>query len=123
MRLRKGRADRPSRPRTVAPAGRRPLAGRVALVAGATRGVGLGAAGATVYVTGRSAAGRRTLECGATVEEVAGEVSALGGRGVPAACDHTDDRAVARLLDRIRREAGRLDLLVNSVWAGYEGLH
>jgi NAD(P)-dependent dehydrogenase (short-subunit alcohol dehydrogenase family) len=109
--------------------GERPLGGQVALVAGATRGVGrgvaaeLGQAGATVYVTGRSAADRSTLGLGGTVEEVAAEVSSLGGTGIAVACDHTDDRAVGRLVERIAREEGRLDVLVNSVWAGYESLH
>jgi NAD(P)-dependent dehydrogenase (short-subunit alcohol dehydrogenase family) len=133
MRLRNPAPDRTSRQAKGDATGRgaeeRPLAGRVALVAGATRGVGrgvaaeLGQAGATVYVTGRSAARRRTLELGATVEEVAAEVSALGGTGIPVACDHTDDRAVGRLLERVRRQHARLDILVNSVWGGYEVLH
>jgi NAD(P)-dependent dehydrogenase (short-subunit alcohol dehydrogenase family) len=131
MRFHRARTERPPRPDQRAPTDDQapPLSGAVALVAGATRGVGrgvaaeLGEAGATVYVTGRSAARRRTLDVGATVEEVAAEVSALGGRGVPVECDHTDDQAVSRLVGRIRREEARLDVLVNSVWAGYEGLH
>jgi dehydrogenase/reductase SDR family protein 1 len=97
----------------------RPLAGRVAVVTGATRGVGkgvaleLGAAGATVYVTGRTVdAGRLPGTLGATAEEI----DALGGTGRPTACDHGDDAAVAALFERVGSEAGRLDVLVNNVY-------
>jgi NAD(P)-dependent dehydrogenase (short-subunit alcohol dehydrogenase family) len=84
----------------------------VALVTGASRGIGrgvavaLGEAGATVYVTGRSA-----------VEETARLVDAAGGRGVAAECDHRDDEAVAAVFARVVHEAGRLDLLVNNATA------
>ena len=90
------------------------LDGTVAVVTGATRGVGrgvalaLGDAGATVYVTGRS-----------TVAETAAEVSARGGRGIGVRTDHTDDRQVQALFARVRAEAGRLDLLVGNAWGGY----
>jgi NAD(P)-dependent dehydrogenase (short-subunit alcohol dehydrogenase family) len=90
------------------------LDGSVALVTGATRGVGrgvalvLGEAGATVYVSGRT-----------TVDEVAEEVTARGGQGVPARTNHADDAQVEALFDRIASEAGRLDLVVGNAWGGY----
>jgi len=104
----------------------RPLAGRVALVAGATRGAGrgiahmLGQAGATVYCTGRSvrgapASGPRRPE---TIEETAELVSAAGGVGIPVRVDHTVEAEVAALVGRVREEQGRLDVLVNDVWGG-----
>lgn len=101
------------------------LAGRVALVAGATRGAGrgvateLGAAGATVYVTGRSTRGARSeYDRPETIEETAELVEAAGGRGIAVAIDHLDPEAVEALVGRIGREEGRLDVLVNDVWGG-----
>ena len=103
---------------------------RVAVVTGASRGVGkgiaveLGAAGHVVYVTGRSTGGRVTYpSVGGTVEETARAVTAAGGRGVGVACDHTDDAQVAALFDRVRRDSGGLDVLVNNVWGGYAAYH
>jgi NAD(P)-dependent dehydrogenase (short-subunit alcohol dehydrogenase family) len=104
----------------------RPLAGTVALVAGATRGGGrgiaveLGAAGATVYVTGRSTAGSpSSMARPETIEETAAAVAAAGGRAVAARVDHTDAEQVAALVARIREEQdGRLDVLVNGIWGG-----
>lgn len=104
----------------------RPLAGRVALVAGGTRGGGrgiavqLGAAGATVYVTGRSSsAGRSDLDRPETVEGTADLVTAAGGRGIAVRTDHSSADDVRALVDRIAAEQdGRLDVLVNSVWGG-----
>ncbi len=102
------------------------LSNHVAVVAGATRGGGraiaieLGAAGATVYVTGRSAGGRRSpMDRPETLEETAALVEDAGGRAVLAPTDHTDPARVRSLAERIAREQdGRLDLLVNSVWGG-----
>ncbi|WP_431676563.1 SDR family oxidoreductase [Kitasatospora sp. KL5] len=104
----------------------RPLAGKVALVAGATRGGGrgiaveLGAAGATVYVTGRSSTdGRSDLDRPETIEETAGRVTAAGGKGIPVRTDHSRPDEVRALVERIAAEQdGRLDVLVNSVWGG-----
>ena len=103
------------------------LQNSVALVTGASRGAGrgialeLGAAGATVYVTGRSDAGGRTTDdVPGTIDDTAREVSERGGRGVAVRCDHTVDADVESLFARIRADHGRLDLLVNNVWGGYE---
>jgi NAD(P)-dependent dehydrogenase (short-subunit alcohol dehydrogenase family) len=102
------------------------LTGRVALVAGGTRGAGrgiavaLGAAGATVYVTGRSTRlGRSEMDRPETVEDTAEQVTAAGGHGIAVRCDHTDTTDVRALVDRIAAERdGRLDILVNDVWGG-----
>ncbi len=99
-----------------------PLAGRVAIVTGASRGIGkgcaleLGGAGATVYVTGRSTA-PAAHPLGGTVAETAAEVDAAGGRGIAVACDHRDDGQVRRLFKRVETEQGRLDVLVNNAFA------
>ena len=103
-----------------------PLRQQVALVAGATRGAGrgiaveLGAAGATVYVTGRSTrAARSPMNRPETIEETAELVTAAGGLGIPVRVDHADAAQVAQLVERIEREQdGRLDVLVNDVWGG-----
>jgi len=99
---------------------------RVALVAGATRGavrgiaVALGEQGAIVYCTGRSVRG--ALASGAdrpeTIDETAELVTAAGGKGIAVQCDHTVDEQVRSLIERVRREHGRLDVLVNDVWGG-----
>jgi NAD(P)-dependent dehydrogenase (short-subunit alcohol dehydrogenase family) len=101
------------------------LDGRVALVAGATRGAGrgiaveLGAAGAIVYVTGRSTRERRS-EYGRpeTIEDTADLVTAAGGTGIAVPTDHLVPSEVRALVDRIAEEQGRLDVLVNDVWGG-----
>ncbi len=110
------------------------LKGRVTLVAGATRGVGrgaalaLGEAGATVYCTGRSTRANRLPRNGAkkaspfdharrpeTIEETAEMVSARGGHGIAAAVDHTDAKKVEELIERIRSEQGKLHVVVNDI--------
>jgi len=102
----------------------------VAVVTGATRGVGkgvaiaLGETGTTVYCTGRSARETMTFPgLGGTVEETAAAVTKAGGEGVGVVCNHTDDAAVRAVFDRAEAERGRLDILVNSVWGGYESYH
>ena len=99
------------------------LTGKVALVAGATRGAGrgiavqLGAAGATVYVTGRSTkAGRSELNRPETIEETAALVDAAGGRGIAVRVDHLVPEEVQALVARIEREQGALHLLVNDIF-------
>jgi len=114
----------------------RPLQGKIAVVTGATRGCGrgiaveLGAAGATVYCTGRSS---RTVKCDVTplpngttgrpetIEKTAELVEAAGGRGIPVRVDHTKPEQVEALFERIKEEQqGRLDILVNDIWGGDE---
>jgi NAD(P)-dependent dehydrogenase (short-subunit alcohol dehydrogenase family) len=102
------------------------LSGRVAVVAGATRGAGrgiaveLGAAGATVYATGRSTRAQASeMARPETIEETAELVDAAGGTGIAVRVDHTQFAEVAALADRIASEQeGRLDVLVNDVWGG-----
>jgi NAD(P)-dependent dehydrogenase (short-subunit alcohol dehydrogenase family) len=109
-----------------APATTKPLRGQVAVVAGGTRGAGraiavsLGIAGATVYVTGRSARGHpATTGRSETIDETVAMIRDFGGRAVAVRVDHTDERQVRRLFERVRREQrGRLDILVNDVWGG-----
>jgi NAD(P)-dependent dehydrogenase (short-subunit alcohol dehydrogenase family) len=115
-----------------------PLRDRIAIVTGASRGAGrgiaveLGAAGATVYVTGRTtraeqpAAYAGLLAQGGlaampgSIEDTADEVTAAGGRGIAVRCDHADQGQVRELFARVEREQGRLDLLVNNAWGGHE---
>jgi NAD(P)-dependent dehydrogenase (short-subunit alcohol dehydrogenase family) len=121
-------------------AAHRPLKGCVAIVTGASRGAGrgiaieLGAAGATVYVTGRStraepanAAYRQLLELShlptlpGDIDTTAEEVTAAGGHGIAVRCDHTQEEDVAALFERVKgQQQGRLDLLVNNAWGGHE---
>jgi NAD(P)-dependent dehydrogenase (short-subunit alcohol dehydrogenase family) len=103
----------------------KPLEGKVILVAGATRGAGrgiaaeLGAAGATVYCSGRSTrAGASDLNRPETIEETAELVTQLGGVGIAVKTDHTKPLEVQALVERIRVEQGRLDALVNDIWGG-----
>jgi NAD(P)-dependent dehydrogenase (short-subunit alcohol dehydrogenase family) len=101
------------------------LQGKVAVVAGATRGAGrgiacaLGEAGATVYCSGRSVRGNPTSgNRPETIEETAEMVTAYGGVGIHARTDHTVEQDVRALFDRVNTEQGRLDILVNDIWGG-----
>ena len=102
------------------------LRGKVVIVTGGSRGVGkgialvLGEAGATVYVTGRSDAGGTTEGLPGTVSDTAAEITRRGGQGVAVRCDHTADAEVEALFVRVEQEQGRLDVLVNNAWGGYE---
>jgi NAD(P)-dependent dehydrogenase (short-subunit alcohol dehydrogenase family) len=101
----------------------KPLIDKVALVAGATRGAGrgiaveLGAAGATVYCTGRSTKERRSeMQRPETIDETADLVTSAGGKGIAVAVDHTQPEQVEALIKRIEDEQGRLEILVNDIW-------
>ena len=105
------------------------LQGKVAIVTGASRGIGRGVArglgeyGATVYVTGRTVDGGAMpdflKETG--ILRTAEEVTALGGVGIAHRCDHARDDEVAKLFERVMEEQGRIDILVNNAWGG--GIH
>ena len=108
----------------------RPLTGKVALVTGASRGVGrgialaLGEAGATVCLTGRTLqTGDASVPLPGTLKETAAEVTRLGGKGVPYRCDHREDAQVKAVFDEMSKAHGKIDILVNNAWAGYEHLH
>lgn len=103
------------------------IAEKVAVVTGASRGVGkgialgLGEAGAKVYVTGRTAQEGSDIEkLGGTVFRTAEEVTSIGGQGIAVHCDHRDDSQVEQLFARVKNESGRIDILVNNAWGGYE---
>lgn len=102
-----------------------PLKNKIALVAGATRGAGrgiacmLGEAGATVYCTGRSTINNpSSMKRPEMIEETARLVDRWGGKGIPVRVDHTEEEEVKRLIDKISRENGKLDILINDVWGG-----
>lgn len=102
-----------------------PLKGKIAVVAGATRGAGrgiavmLGEAGATVYCTGRSTRGNpATGNRPETIDETAEMVTARGGQGIAIRVDHTDEVQVRGLFETIRQQHGKLDILINDVWGG-----
>jgi NAD(P)-dependent dehydrogenase (short-subunit alcohol dehydrogenase family) len=100
------------------------LNGAVAIVTGASRGIGkgialeLGTAGAIVYVTGRTTSPGGRLP--GTVGETAEEIDAVGGRGIPVVCDHHDDAQVRALFGRVASEHGRLNVLVNNVYSAID---
>ena len=126
-RTRQGSAMNSATARNEEPNRRAPLAGKVAVVAGATRGAGrgiacaLGEAGATVYCTGRSVRGKpATGNRPETIEETAEMVTARGGTGIYAQADHTVESEVKSLFERVKKEQGRLDILVNDIWGGDE---
>lgn len=104
------------------------LKGKVAVVTGASRSAGrgiaieLGKAGATVFVTGRSILSAQTRPdlAGTSIEETARLVTASGGTGISVRCDHAVDEDIKSLFERIDQTAGRLDILVNNAWAGYQ---
>jgi len=103
------------------------LVGKVALVTGASRGIGkgialgLGEAGATVYITGRTVEeGKAAVALPGTIHQTADEVTQLGGECIAVQCDHRIDQEVEAVFQRIRAEQDRLDILVNNVWGGYE---
>jgi len=103
------------------------LRGKIAVVTGASRGVergialGLGEAGATVYVSGRTEVeGGGPGGLAGTIHGTAADVTAGGGRGIAVRCDHRDDAQTEALFALVAREQGHLDILVNNVWGGYE---
>ena len=105
------------------------LNGKVAVVTGASRGVGkgialgLGEAGATVYVTGRTVKEKTdTGKLGGTVSSTAQAVTAMGGKGIGIPCDHSDDAQVEAVFQKIAKDSKQIDVLVNNAWGGYENM-
>lgn len=103
------------------------LVKKVAVVTGASRGVGkgialgLGEAGASVYVTGRTIKNKTDVEkLGGTVFQTAEEVTSIGGRGIAIPCDHRDDVQVEEAFKQIAKQSKKIDILVNNAWGGYE---
>ena len=107
----------------------KPLFGTDALVTGASRGIGkgialsLGEAGATVYITGRTVdEGKSAAGLPGTIHQTADEIIKLGGKCIAIKCDHSVDKEVEAVFKHIHAENKGLDILVNSVWGGYEHL-
>ena len=105
------------------------LKGKVAVVTGASRGVGkgvalgLGEAGATVYITGRTISDKTDAEkLGGTVFETAEAVTAMGGRGIAIQCDHREDSQVEEVFKQVAKQSKQIDILVNNAWGGYENM-
>ena len=105
------------------------LNGKVAVVTGGSRGVGkgialgLGEAGATVYVTGRTVNEKTDADkLGGTVFSTADAVTEIGGKGIAIQCDHRDDPQVEAVFQKIAKDSKKIDLLVNNAWAGYENM-
>ncbi|CAN7550154.1 SDR family NAD(P)-dependent oxidoreductase [Rossellomorea sp. LjRoot5] len=102
------------------------LAGKVALVTGGSRGAGraiaieLGKAGATVYVTGRSTKGNVTQNFPGTIDDTAAQIDEAGGTGIAVRCDHTIDAETKEVIEQIREEQGKLDILINNVWGAHD---
>nr|WP_244886845.1 SDR family NAD(P)-dependent oxidoreductase [Rossellomorea vietnamensis] len=102
------------------------LEGKVALVTGASRGAGraiaieLGKAGATVYVTGRSTKGHSTQNFPGTIDDTAARIDEAGGTGIAVRCDHTVDAETKAVIEQIREEQGKLDILINNVWGAHD---
>jgi dehydrogenase/reductase SDR family member 1 len=102
---------------------------KVAVVTGSSRGVGkgvalgLGEAGATVYVTGRTIKDKTDVDkLGGTIFETAEAVTALGGKGIAIQCDHREDSQVEEVFRQVAKESKRIDILVNNAWGGYENM-
>jgi len=105
----------------------KPLLGKVALVTGASRGIGkaialcLGEAGATVYITGRTIEEGQSNSClSGTIHQTVAEVTELGGECIAIQCDHQIDSEVEAVFKRIKNESKKLNILVNNVWGGYQ---
>ena len=103
------------------------LKGKIAVVTGASRGVGkgvalgLGEAGATVYVTGSTIKDKTDAgKLGGTVSATAAAVTAMGGKGIGIQCDHSDDAQTEAAFQQIAKASKKIDILVNNAWAGYE---
>ena len=102
------------------------LMGKIALVTGGSRGAGraiaveLGKAGATVYVTGRSTKGNSTKNFPGTIDDTVTQIEEVGGKGIAIRCDHTIDAETEAVIEQIREEQGKLDILINNVWGAHD---
>src|SRR5690625_4733126 len=102
------------------------LQGKVALVTGASRGAGrgiaieLGKSGAIVYVTGRSTSKSSTNDWPGTIDETVSLIKETGGKGIAIRCDHTNESEVEAVMQKIEKEQGKIDIIVNNDWGGNE---